>query len=150
METKDMIPVVAVGGALALIVYLAGKNKTAADNVVMPYGWGSFQSGNNPITPVTPSPTPTPTPTPTPKPRAGIEPWNGPPWNGDWQNYIKWGGNWEAYQTWVRGNASPTSVPAPRNQINMVPVVAKATSRFTFSGADYKKMVRPVRGKGVI
>lgn len=45
MEKNDLIVVAGVGGALALILWLASKNQNKADEIVMPYGWGSFQSG---------------------------------------------------------------------------------------------------------
>ena len=143
METKDLIPIVAVGGALGLIVYLASKNKTSADNVTMPYGWGSFQNSDNPVTPV-PS-----NPPATQPPRNFIEPWNGSPWNGDYQNYIRFGGNWEAYQNWLHGQ-TVTSVPiqTPRNDtIGMVPMVPKAAAPFRFNGSAVKTVIKPVMGK---
>lgn len=56
---KDLIPVIAIGGALGIIVYLSSKNQNKADEVYMPYGWGSFNNSNNPLQPIQTTPTPT-------------------------------------------------------------------------------------------
>lgn len=86
MDKKELIVIGGVGGGLALILWLAKRNKNVADVPTMPYGWGSFQSGDNKLTPIYTEPTPVPLPV-QPGEQMGFEPWFSEPWKGD---YVKW------------------------------------------------------------
>lgn len=141
MDKNDTIVVIGIGGALGLILWLASKNQNKADEVYMPYGWGSFQNSDNPLTPITPSPIPTPTP---PDHGAGIgEPWNGFPWGGNWELWNKWKGDWAAYQAWLRGGGNNPPKNPIDTRLQMIPIVPKQMDKFA-GMPSYKTVIKPV------
>lgn len=152
---KDLIPVVAIGGALGIIVYLASKNQNKADEVYMPYGWGSFNNSNNPLQPIQTTPTPAPTPT---KPRKIVLPYFKEPKDHETLPPLiplpPFKGEKVTYPYKPEPNPTfpymPYPVPVPMG-FTTTPMVSKPMESFKpLSPTAVRDTLKPVTGKKVI